>query len=284
MTEFIKNPDGFNVDPAYQKALAKIGIDSFDSVFTFAAGKSLTKSNLASYRQRIQLELTDPPTTLFLKRYDHPPFSVQMKNRLNHKKNISLASIEAQNALSLNNNSINAPKIICYGCQMAGCVEKRSFLIMEKIPDAASLETSLPSCFDLPMTSQKRNEKIAFLKSLADFIARFHSAGFCHRDLYLCHIFYDSKENFHLIDVARAFKPTLFRRRYVIKDITQMYYSSPADKVSRTDRLRFYLYLNKKSKLEPSDKAFIKHLLKKARKMAIHDKKHNRDVPFERRS
>ncbi len=82
---------------------------------------------------------------------------------------------------------------------------------------------------------------------LGRFIAAFHQSGFCHRDLYLCHVFAEldpeaeRPPNFTLIDLARAHRPRLRRMRWLLKDLSQLDYSSLAVGASRTDRLRFLL-------------------------------------------
>jgi hypothetical protein len=83
------------------------------------------------------------------------------------------------------------------------------------------------------------------------------------------------------MDLARAFKPLLLNRRFLIKDLAQLHYSAPANKVSNTDRLRFYKLYTENPTLTARDRAFIKKIHKKALAMAKHDKKHDRNAPFQ---
>jgi len=89
-----------------------------------------------------------------------------------------------------------------------------------------------------------------------------------------------NSDQFYLIDLARAFKPMLFSERFRIKDIAQVHYSTAARHFSRTDRLRFYLAYSGHDKLTGKDKVFIRKVVNKARRMARHDIKHGRAVPF----
>ncbi|MHC4105705.1 MAG: lipopolysaccharide kinase InaA family protein, partial [Planctomycetota bacterium] len=131
-------------------------------------------------------------------------------------------------------------------------------------------------------TVKKLKLRRNFIAQLASFIRKFHDTDYRHRDLYLSHIFYSDSGIFYLIDLARAFKPIIRGRRFRIKDIAQLYYSAPAMYFSRTDRLRFYLnYIGFEDKLTSKDKTFIHRVIKKARRMARHDIKHGREVPFE---
>ncbi len=277
---FVEIDNSFQVDPDYQLGLREVGITSIDSVFSFSQGTDLHKENLAPYRSRIEFKITSPERTLFLKRYDRAPILVQLKSWLNHRRRASLSSFEFEPAGRLNAARINAPKTICRGQQWGGLFEKRSFIITEKIADAQSLEKKLPACFDEPSNTKNRKLRNEFIDKLANFVKKFHATNYRHRDLYLCHIFHDASDKFYLIDLARAFKPRLFAERFRVKDIAQLYYSTPGSKFSRTDRLRFYQQLTGRDKLTKKDKRFIGKVKNKAKRMAKHDSKHERNAPF----
>jgi Ser/Thr protein kinase RdoA (MazF antagonist) len=138
----------------------------------------------------------------------------------------------------------------------------------------------LPDFFSGPATTEKLKLCRDFIRRLAAFIRKFHQTGYCHRDLYFSHIFYNGNNDFTLIDLARAFKPLIRYHRFRIKDIAQLHYSAPAKYFSRTDRLRFYLAYTSQKKLTKKDKRIINKVIRKAAQMAQHDIKHGRIVPF----
>lgn len=278
---FIELKKNFFIDVDYQPVFDQLGLTTIDSVFSFEAATNLTKDNLAKYRTRLQFEINSPPTTLFLKRYSCPPLFVQLKNWFNFRKRISCAYCDFQHTKTLAKAGIKTPKTICYGRQWGPVFEKRSFCVTEKIPNAQSLEKKLPDYFNAPDTVENLKLRRSFIAQLAVFTKKFHSTDYRHRDLYFSHIFYDSDGQFHLIDLARAFKPFLFAERFRIKDIAQLYYSAPARYFSRTDRLRFYLIYASRSKLTEKDKLLIRKIITKAKQMARHDKRHSRSAPFE---
>lgn len=267
--ELVEISPNFTVRSDFVDCFKQLGLESMDDIFNFAQGKSLTKPNLASFRERIVFDTQNPKTTLFLKRYQNIPKLNQLKNWLARRKKISAMACDHQPAEELRKLGINTPRTIAFGQQWRGLFEKRSFIITEKIPDSSSLEEKLP-----------KNRK-NFIENLAAFVRKFHNTGFRHRDLYLCHIFCDSRGQFTLIDLNRVFKPLLFSKKYLIKDLTQLYYSAPGDIVTKTDRLRFLLAYLQKDKLSKQDKLLIKKIKSKARQMVKHDKKHNRTAPFE---
>lgn len=287
ISKLVKISEFCFADADYKAAFEKLGLNCIDAVFSFDEAVNLSKQNLAAFRSRLRFELDWPAgqaVTVFLKRYDRPPLTVQLVNWLNHRKIRSCAALDFEPSSELNAAGINTPQVLLYGEQRAMIFEKRSFVITQKIADADSLERRLPKCFTAPATAEKIKLKKNFITELAGFVRKFHQTGYRHRDLYFSHIFCNNSGDFYLIDLARAFKPLLFTERFRIKDIAQVHYSAPAEHFSGTDRLRFYLHYSGHGKLTPKDKTFIRRVIRKAGKMAAHDIKHGKDVPFLNRS
>ena len=274
----------FFVDTRFEKAFRELGLNCLDDIFSFNSAKKLVKDNLAGYRSRLQFETDCPRATVFLKRYNHPPILVQLKNWLQHRRRISCGLCNCEPTKELSAAGIDVPRTISYGQQWGLFFEKRSFIITEEIPNAVSLERKLPRYFDQPGSVEDIRGARAFIGRAADFIRSFHNSGFRHRDLYLCHIFYNDNNKFYLIDLARVFKPLILCERFRIKDIAQIHYSAPAGYFSNTDRLRFYLEYAGRDKLNGQDKKFIRKVTRKALRMAQHDIKHGRAVPFKGQS
>jgi hypothetical protein len=277
---FIQSADGFFVQPSYQQALAESGLDSLESVFAYEGGQNLTKPNLALWRHRIRFEFADGRGA-YLKRYDRPPISVQLKGWIQHGRRALLSDYDKGPIEALAANNVLIPQTIAYGGRWAGWFERRSFIITLEIPNAHSLEQKLPDCFQSRPSRLQRQAKKQFIKMLADFLCRFHAAGYRHRDLYLSHVFFSGAQTLYLIDLHRSFKPRFFGTHYLVKDIAQLHYSCPAGLVGCTDRLRFYLAWAQTKKLSVLDKVFIRKVHAKALRMARHNRKHGRVVPFE---
>jgi hypothetical protein len=279
--KFIEISKSCYVDPDYQAAFGELGLTTIDAVFSFNAGRNLAKSNLAKYRERVQFEINSPPVTVFMKGYDRPPISIQLRNWIAARSRVSCGVFDVKAASELVTAGINTPRTLFYGEQWGAFFEKRSFIITEKIPEAESLERKLPDCFKGPGTIEKLKLRRDFIAELAAFIRKFHETDCRHRDLYFSHVFYSDSGDFYLIDLSRAFRPTVRRQRFRIKDIAQLYYSAPGKYFSRTDRLRFYMNYTGRNELTGKDKVFIRRVIHKARRIARHDIKHGRDVPFE---
>ncbi len=278
--DFIEIDSGFYADPQYVNPLAQVGMNSIDAVFSFDGGRNLAKDNLAPHRSRIRFTLPDTGAACYLKRYDRPPVDRQVRNWIDHRRRISTAACDRRPVDLITAVGIGAARVVAFGEEWSGLVERRSFIITEEIANARSLEDRLPEYFYHGSPLENVDRKRAFIKKLADFARRFHDTGLRHRDFYLCHIFMTADEELYLIDLQRTFCPLIFDDRFRVKDIAQLHYSAPGRIISRADRLRFYLNYARRDNLTPADRRFIKRVKNRAWRMADHDIKHNRPVPF----
>jgi hypothetical protein len=278
--KYVKLSEDFFADADYVEALGKLGLTGINKVFDFDEGRNLDKAQLAKHRNRVQFELAEPKTTVFLKRYDRVPILTQTRNWLHHHRRASTSSFDRSGAEQLADCGINTPETIAWGEQWTGGFEKRSFIITRKIPRAESLERKLPDFFYQERSGRNLKRRSAFIEGLADFVRRFHKTGFRHCDLYFSHIFLGEGGELYLIDLQRVFKPILLKERFRAKDIAQLYYSAGAKYFSRSDRLRFYLRYSGRAKLTGADKRFVRKVNARARRIATHDAKHGRAVGF----
>lgn len=268
-----------HIDPSYQRPLAALGLTSLENFFAFEGGESLHKENLAAHRSRAVFDLPGGPR-VFLKRYVNTPRGRQLRNWIAAGRRVAVADLDRLPAEELARHDIKTPKIIAWGSEWDGLWETRSFILTEQIPGGVSLERQLPECLSNLHPLQLVRERKDFLRDLARWVRRFHDTGLRHRDLYLAHIFLDEGGDFVLIDLHRCFAPRLFGERWLIKDLTQLYYSAPGQEISRADRLRFYLDYTGKDKLSPRDRRRLHRIKRRAWTMADHDIRHSRAVPF----
>ena len=270
---------GFFVDSAYRDRLEQMGLTSMEAVFAFEGGDHLHKANLAAHRSRVRFELPGGPAA-YLKRYTNVPKWIQLNNRLRHGGRTATCDLDRLPGEKLAEAGVRTPKVIAWGAERDGWFERRSFILTEEIPGGVSLEKQLPNCLENLHPARQVQERRDFLYRLADWVAAVHRTGLCHRDLYLSHIFMTGEGELVLIDLHRAFRPRITAGRYRLKDLTQLYYSAPGQTISRADRLRFYLRYAGQKKLTTADRRLIRKIKQKAWRMADHDIKHGRPVPF----
>jgi hypothetical protein len=183
----------------------------------------------------------------------------------------SPAELEAEGYRLLRDRGILSATVAVWGTMDDG----RSFIATEDLagysPADKLLEAGLP--FD------------RVLAPTADLASHLHGVGLHHRDLYLCHFMVPDSENgdakIRLIDAARV-RPLpglLTRRRWIIKDLAQFWYSTLAMKVSDLQRhewLRRYCSGNPLGDME----ALRKSIVRKAAAIETHDAKLRRRQPL----
>ena len=118
----------------------------------------------------------------------------------------------------------------------------------------------------------------------ADLSARLHNAGLHHRDLYLCHFLArcenDQPADLRLIDAARV-RPLpglLTRRRWIVKDLAQFWYSTTQLAITDSQReqwLQHYCGQTEAGKIEPLKRS----IQRKSDAIGAHDEKLRRREP-----
>ena len=271
----------FQTAAGYERLLSACGLDSMEAVFRFDRGERLDKPGLEPWRQRWRICLAGPDQvagTFYLKRFQDPPVRRQWHRWLQGQWPWGTAAVEWRNARDLAAAGIPAAEAVAFGQEMVGLWERRSFVLLRAV-EGTSLERWVPG--NLPPRGRQTDwdHRRARVESLARFVASFHGAGFVHRDLYLSHVFIESGggtpsgsavEGYRLIDLQRVFRPRWRARRWVVKDLAALHFSTPADSLSTWERLRFLVrYVQTCGRFGPARK-LARSVQAKARRMAAH--------------
>jgi len=164
-----------------------------------------------------------------------------IKNYLQLKHPIVSARNEWLALQLLQECNILVPKVLGYGEKGRNPAKRRSFIILEAIEPAISLEA---------LTNEWKNKapEVAFKRTLidavADITANMHALGINHRDLYICHFLLkqNSKDGslpLYLIDLHRAQIRDIVPLRWLAKDLAGLYFSSLHIGLTKRDRFRF---------------------------------------------
>ncbi len=268
------------VNPEYSKSFRSLGLTTIEAVFRFEGGIRLDKDNLSADRSRLRFAIAEPQTTLFLKRYDRTPAGRQIRNWMEYGRRVSTADRDRLPGEDLTAAGILTPQVVAFGAEWGTVFERRSFVVTRMLEGAEALERRMPDAWSNEHGSS--GGRRAFVEKLADFVRRFHATGYCHRDLYLAHVFCDCAEQLYLIDLQRAFRPRWRRWRWRIKDLAELHYSAPGETVTCSDRLRFYLRYVGHNRVRRLDRWRIARIRARAWRMADHDFRHGREAPFAR--
>ncbi len=267
----------------WQRLLSAHRLTSMDGVFGYADGEALNKPGLAQHRERLRLRLADgvgAERIVYLKRYRHPPAAEQLRRMREAGRHASTASRERRLIKRLSSLGIPTLDGICFGEEMAGSWERRSFSMTAAI-DGISLEALANRQLERPALEAGELRGIA--RQLAALVGRLHRGRLFHRDLYLCHVFLTRSKRggvvLRLIDLGRMLDRPRRTYRWQIKDLAALNFSTPAQLVPRASRLRFlYDYLRAWS--PPGDAASHRRLIRRmaadidrrSRRLARHER------------
>lgn len=212
-----------------------------------AAGQwtSLDKPGLGDRKRwRWELESDGKRATLYVKSYAGATWSMQLDRMRRQGFWHSRAWWEYRQALALQAVHIPVPAAVAYVEEMTGAIERRSAVLLANVGgDGLDRVWTRLAAERAPATLGLA--RLDLVRRVARFIAAFHQTGFCHRDLYLCHVFADvdpqgaRPPRFWLIDLARTHRPRWNRTRWLIKDLSQLDSSARQCGATRADRLRF---------------------------------------------
>jgi len=172
---------------------------------------------------------------------------------------------------------IDVPTVVAYGRRGSNPASLQSFIMMEELAPVMSLE-------DLCQTWQIFPPSFALKRSLIEqvaYIARtLHQNGLNHRDFYLCHFLLDTVKKaevenrlphlkLYLIDLHRVQIRHLTPRRWIIKDLAGLYFSSKDIGLTQRDLYRFMKSYHGKSLREimDADNGFWIKVLRRGEKL-----------------
>lgn len=166
------------------------------------------------------------------------------KNLLQGKLPVLGADNERQAIARLEQLGVATMTVAGFGRRGWNPARRQSFLITEELCDAVSLETV---CEDWSRMPPPVALKRALLRKVAAVSRALHENGINHRDLYICHFLLDRHSTpedadwprLYLIDLHRAQIRRRTPRRWVVKDVAGLYFSSLDIGLTRRDLLRF---------------------------------------------
>lgn len=217
---------------------------SLDQVFELA-GASVSSGHLCHV---IKVHIGD--RDYFVKRY---------QTRGKHaRKGLgrSRALAEYRNLAYFERKQIPVPRIVAWGSQRSLGLVRRGAIVTEGIPGAVDLQTL---ALAKPELFRDRAWVTHLLRAVAEYVRRIHADGFIHQDLKWRNILVvpEKTPKVYFIDCPSGGRTLCFwRKRLLVKDLANLDRLA-AQYLSRTMRLRFYLWYRDQTTLKPEDKRFI---------------------------
>ncbi len=155
--------------------------------------------------------------------------------------------VSARNELNAINKceqlGIATMKVVGFGERGVPPVRLESFLITEELENTISLEKF---CSDWKNNPPDFQLKTALIRKVAGIARILHRNGVNHRDFYICHFLLDlnsnpssSTFNLSLIDLHRVQIRKHTPRRWIIKDLSGLFFSSMDIGLTKRDLFRF---------------------------------------------
>jgi hypothetical protein len=262
------------IDAEFRSLLERAGWDRFDAVMAASEGHCW---RAMPHRENWRFDLSDGrggSCRVYVKKHHVRRWRSWLRTRLAVRPAATPARIEMENVARLRQAGIESMRVIALGERFHpdGLVE--SFLITEELRGFLELQFFLPRRFATrrPMITRGRNRDLDHLvRRVAEITRKFHQTGYNHRDLYAGHFFVREPSagefEIRLIDLQRVQHRRRFRRRWLVKDLAQLAWSLPADRIGCRDRLAFMRHYLGVSRLRPCDKRLVREVLARQQRM-----------------
>lgn len=255
-------------DDRFRRQLCRAGLSDFDAVMASMVGECL---RALKDRENWHLELTgasQQPYGVYLKKHHVRTWRSRLRAKLGAGPGETAGRTEAQYVGSLTADGVGVMNLVAFGEKLHhdGLVE--SFVLTEELADYTELQEFLrrrfPRC-GLHYASSRDHDLDRLIRQVALTVRRFHAAGYNHRDLYCCHFFVREpvrgKFEIRLIDLQRVQRRRWLRRRWLVKDLAQLAWSVPCDRIKCTHKMAFIRHYLGVAKLCPADKRLIREVL-----------------------
>ncbi len=137
---------------------------------------------------------------------------------------------------------IDCPECVGFGLTGNNPANLNSFIITKALVNTVSLEDF---CMHWPTEKPAPSLKNQLIDKIASISQLMHKHGVIHRDFYLCHFLLDKKSLAHgavklsLIDLHRTLLLKKSPKRWLIKDLSSLYFSALDIGLTKRDFLRF---------------------------------------------
>jgi heptose I phosphotransferase len=258
----------FFVNKDFSEFLHASGLHSFDDFMRLEG--TVVKS---AVRERSTQRLDLAGVTVYVKKHFFPGILEILKNLLRLQFPVGALN-EWRALLAFHAHNIPTMTPICAGIKpFFWRIEKESFLLTDDLGEASRLDDYLKLTGAIPCRGKVFETKKRILENLADITRKMHSGGINHRDYYLCHILMDNREKLYVIDLHRVNVRNKVGKRWMVKDLAALLFSSLEVPVTHGQRLAFYKRYMQINRLSAGDKTLIRLIVKKCNKIALHTEK-----------
>ncbi len=267
--EFIVNRDHLSLLEAHD-------LTSFPALMS-PEGAVPIKSNKVKRIVAFRLEGNGRTVTLYLKWHRSRPLLSDWFRYMVGRPMVGEGMKEWRNILAFRAYDLPVVTPVAAGQRWPGYGTKESFSLTLGLDDYSPLDEYVLGHFGQPLSDEKLRQKRILIRSVAGLTRNMHWSGFNHQDYYLCHLFLKENDGGELdvrvIDLQRVGYQRWLRRRWIVKDLAELYYSSLATPLTQIDRLRFFAWYSRGNDDRATRRCLLRRVIRKARAIATHDSK-----------
>lgn len=191
---------------------------------------------------RKTLQFTELGDSYFIKIHTGVGWKEIFKNLFQLKLPVLGAKNEYLAINKLTSLGLDTMTLVSYGLKGFNPATIQSYVVTEDLVDTISLEDY---CSNWLQFTPEFNQKRTLIYKVASMVRTLHQNGINHRDLYICHFLLKKAEPISikcplfLIDLHRVQIRSIVPERWLIKDLSALYYSALHIGLTKRDCLRF---------------------------------------------
>lgn len=259
-------------EAAARPALATARLLAFDAVLATTNGRLL---RALDDRENWRLELSDSSGSCraYLKKHHIRTWQTRLRALWGARPSATAGRTEATNIARLNRAGIPSMRLMAFGEKLHRDGRLESFVLTEELAGFMQLDHFLRFRFPAHEASAGHGDTDLglLIRKVAQCASQFHRLGYNHRDLYCCHFFIREGScggfQVNLIDLQRVQHRRRFRRRWIVKDLAQLAYSAPRERIGCRERVAFLHAYFGVRKLRAEHKRLIGRVVLKQRWM-----------------
>jgi len=252
-------------NPLFRDRLRRSGLENFEQVMHCVAGQCIRR---LKHRENWYLPpengRSDEPG-LYLKKHRVRSWLGRLRAWIGLGPGETPARREVRNVRLLEADGIDVMSVAAYGEKLRPDGRLEAFLLTEELRGFEDLARFLRRRFPpLPrqITRGRDKDLLRLIEQVAKVARRFHRAGYNHRDFYCCHFFVREPSpgqfEVRLIDLQRVQRRWWRRRRWLVKDLAQLAWSAPRERIGLTHRMAFLRHYLGRRRLTAADKRLLR--------------------------
>lgn len=252
-------------DPRFRERLRRAGLDSFAQVMHCSRGRCIRR---LKHRENWYLPGESGPAGepgLYLKKHRVRSWRSRLRAWLGLGPGETAARREVRYVEALTAEGIEVMSVAAYGEALQPDGRLEAFLLTEELRGYEDLGRFLRRRFPprpAQITAGRDPALLRLIQRVAEVARHFHQAGYNHRDFYCFHFFVrelaPGEFDIRLIDLQRVERRRWRRRRWLIKDLAQLAWSAPRERIGATHRLVFLRHYLGRRRLRRADKRLLR--------------------------